>query len=432
MKPELLSQCLTEWMTEKDVSVAELAGMAGYKSKTSVFRLLKEQCNEQTMASFVDSLTPHLDETWVARFRKALRVEKYGLQKYQMFEAMMDCIRNRQEPHSANTSALMPTEGKNILILGHPYKGTASIIRRMLREGYHIINYVDRKAIHTIPGLLQSLVVNTDNPSYEAMMVEEKPSGAWNVMVTDAGELFLNGAWYSVSGGKGLFSSLRPEKATPLYRFADLHKGDEYIDFMEKAYWLESGGAVVIAKQTPGLQMIPEDIVLSASPDYLSDQTDPISAALGSLRLILRKRIDSFYQREKPVVMVFEQKSMMEFMRTGVTTDHFYACRPYTPEERLRILRVLVDFSKQNNVTLLIAERNPWHFSMEAYENRGLLIYPGYTKYNTQIENYRELFLPGQEFFTFFSDLTDEMVLTDKNKHMTEQWLESIISSSVK
>ena len=78
MKPELLSQCLTDWMTENDVSVADLTGMVGYKSKTSVFRLLKDQCNEQTMSSFVELLTPYLDEKWTGRFRKSLRVEKYG------------------------------------------------------------------------------------------------------------------------------------------------------------------------------------------------------------------------------------------------------------------------------------------------------------------------------------------------------------------
>lgn len=432
MRPELLSQCLTAWMTEKDVTVAGLTEMVGYKSKTSVFRLLKEQCNEQTMASFVDSLTPHLDEAWAERFRKTLRVEKYGLQKYRMFVSMMDCICNRQQPNSTNIPALMPTKGKNILILGHPYKRTSSVIRQMLHDGYHITHYVDRKAIYTIPGLLQSLILNIDNPSYQALMVDKRPSGAWHLMVTDVGEMFLNGEWYSVSGGQNLFSSLRPENGISLYWFADLHRGNDYIDFMENAYWLESGGAAVIAKQTPGIQMIPEDIVRSALMDYLSEQTEPISATLGSLRLILRKRIDNFYQRKQPTVIVFEKKAMMDFVLKGVTTDHFYACRPFTPEERLRILRILVDFSKKDNVTLLVAERNPWHYSMEAYENRGLLIYPGYTKYNTQMEDYRELFLPGQEFFTFFSDMTDEMVITGRNMYLTEKWLEGLVSSNIK
>ena len=195
MKPELLSQCLTDWMTEKDVSVADLTGMVGYKSKTSVFRLLKDQCNEQTMSSFVELLTPYLDEKWAGRFRKSLRVEKYGLQRYQMFESMMDCIRNPQRPATVCQPSLIPSGGENILILGHPWKDSSSLIDRMLQDGYHIVHYVEKRAIYTFPGLLQKLILHIDRPDYEAMMVEERPSGVWNVMATDAGQLFVNGQW---------------------------------------------------------------------------------------------------------------------------------------------------------------------------------------------------------------------------------------------
>lgn len=195
MEPELLSQCLTDWMTEKDVSVADLAGMVGYKSKTSVFRLLKDQCNEQTMASFVELLTPYLDEEWVGRFQKSLRVEKYGLQRYQMFESMMDCIRNPQRPATVCQPSLIPSGGENIMILGYPWKDSSSLIDRMLQDGYHIVHYVEKRAIYTFPGLLQKLILHIDRPGYEAMMVEERPSGVWNVMATDAGQLFVNGQW---------------------------------------------------------------------------------------------------------------------------------------------------------------------------------------------------------------------------------------------
>lgn len=428
MKPELLSQCLSAWMTDEDISVADLTGMIGYKSKTSVFRLLKGQCNEQTMASFVELITPYLDENWTKRFQKSLRVEKYGLQRYQMFESMMDCICNRQKPAAVPDSSLMPSGGKNVLILGRPWKETNFLIDRMLHDGYHIVHYVDREAIYTFSGLLQSLIQHIDCPNYEALMVEEMPSGVWNLMVTDTGELFLNGQWYHVSDGGEAFLSLRPDSGTSLYRFADLHRGDDYIKFMEKAYQLESGGAAIIAKQTPGIQMIPEDIVEKSLTDNLFDQIEPVTAALGSLRMILRKRIDNFYQRKQPVVIVFDKKAMTDFIRTGITTDHFYACRPFSPKERQRIVQVLLEFSRQEHVTMLVAERNPWHYSMEAYENRGLLIYPGYTKYNTQMEYYRELFLPGQEFFDFFSDLTNEMVLTgNSNISRMDQWLENTV-----
>lgn len=424
MKTELLSQCLTAWMGEKDVSVAELTGMVGYKSKTSVFRLLKDQCNGQTMESFVELLSPQLDEKWIKRFRRALRVEKYGLQKYQTFDSMMDFIRNPQRPEDACPPSMMPSGGENVLILGHPWKRTKPLVEQMLREGRRITHYVERKAVHTVPGLLQSMIQHIGNAGYEALMLDEKPAGAWHLMVTDAGQMFLNGKWYSVTEGRDLYSSLCPEGGIPLYRFADLHRVSDYIDFMENAYWLESGGAAIIAKQTPGIQMMPEDVVLSAFTDFVSEQIEPISAAVGSLRMILRKRIDNFSHRKKPAVVVFEQKAMEEFLRTGFTSDHFYAFRPYTPEERLRILQSLQAISRQDNMRILVADKKPRRYSMEAYENRGLLIYPGYTRYNTEMEAYRELFLPGQEFFTFFSELTEEMVLPafEKDAGRTERW----------
>lgn len=421
--PELVSGCLSAWMAEKDISVAELAGMVGYKSKTSVFRLLKDQCNEQTMVSFVELLSPRLDEKWEKRFRKALRVEKYGLRKYQMFESMVECISNAWQPTAAVRPLTMPSGGRDILVLGHPWEQTDELIDRMLQGGCRVTHYIDKEAIYSFPGLLQKLIMRIECPSYEAVMAEEKPAGAWHLMVTDAGELFLNGKWYPVPDGRELFSSIRPENGVPLYRFSELERGNDYINFMEKAYYLESGGSAVIAKQTPGIQMIPEDIVLDALTDYLSDQTEPISAAVGSLRLILRKRIDNFYQRKKPVVIVFDQTAMEEFIRTGVTTDHFYACRPYTPEERFRILRELLAFSRQENVKILAAKEKPWRYSMEGYENRGLLFYPAYTKYNTEMENYRELYLPGQEFFTFFSEMTEELVLNGENAGPEAGWL---------
>ena len=37
---ETLSQCLDAWMNEEELTVAQLTEQLGFKSKTSVFRLL--------------------------------------------------------------------------------------------------------------------------------------------------------------------------------------------------------------------------------------------------------------------------------------------------------------------------------------------------------------------------------------------------------
>ena len=64
---------------------------------------------------------------------------------------------------------------------------------------------------------------------------------------------------------------------------------------------------------------------------------------------------------------------------------------------------------------MFVADRKVRNFSLEAYENRGLLVYPSRTSYNTQLDEHRELFLPGQAFYTLFADITREVEETRTN-----------------
>ena len=415
MQIELLSQCLAAWMEQEGVSVAGLTEMVGYKSKTSVFRLLKGQCNEQTREAFVDMLAPRLDGEWTARFRKALRVERYGMQRYRLFDVILDCLDCMQPDSGPCAETLLPKSGQTVYILGLPWQGTFQIVDGLIQRGFRVIHYMIRDQILEKPDLLRALVMHLMNRPYQAIMLEEGPGGAWNMMATDDGQIFVNGKWFAADRADALLPALLPKGGIPLYRNDNLHKGSDYISIMEQAYQMESGGAAYIAKQTPGLQMIPEEIVLSALQDGLAGKSEPIVVAMGSLRLILRKRIDLFYHREKPVHIIFTREDMDRFVRTGLMSDQFYAMRPYTPAERIRILQVLDQFSRRDNVNLFVADRKVRNFSLEAYENRGLLVYPSRTSYNTEQSEHREMFLPGQAFYTLFADITREVEETRTN-----------------
>ena len=415
MQIESLSQCLAAWMEQEGVSVAGLTEMAGYKSKTSVFRLLKDQCNEQTREAFVELLAPHLDEEWDARFRKALRVERYGIERYRIFDTLLDCLDCTQPAIQPCEETLLPSGGQTVCILGLPWPETFRIVDGLIQRGYRVIHYMTRDRILEEPELLRALMMHLMTLPYQAVMLEEEPEGAWNLMATDHGQLFVNGKWFTADGEDALLQALLPEGGIPLYRNDDLYRGSDYISIMEQAYQMESGGAACIAKQTPGLQMIPEEIVVSALMDGLAGKNEPIAAAIGSLRLTLRKRIDLFYHRKKPIHMIFTREDMERFVRTGLMSDQFFAMRPYTPEERIQILQTLDRFSRQDNVKMFVADRKVRNFSLEAYENRGLLVYPSRTSYNTQLDEHRELFLPGQAFYTLFADITREVEETNTN-----------------
>ncbi len=415
MQIELLSHCLAAWMEQEGASVAELTEMVGYKSKTSVFRLLKGQCNEQTREAFVDMLAPRLDGEWNARFRKALRVERYGIQRYRLFDTILDCLDCTQPDNLRCEQSMLPNGGQTVYVLGMPWQGIFRIIDSLIQKEFRVVHYMIKEQILEKPELLRALMMHLVNLPYQAMMLEEEPSGAWNLMATDNGQLFVNGKWFAAGRADELLPALLSEGGIPLYRNENLHKGSDYISIMEQTYQMESGGAACIAKQTPGLQMIPEKIVLSALQDGLAGKNETFTIVMGSLRLILRKRIDLFYHRQKPIHIIFTREDMERFIRTGLTSDQFYAMRPYTPAERIQILQALDQFSRRDNVNLFVADRKVRNFSLEAYENRGLLVYPSQTSYNTQLCEYRELFLPGQTFYTLFADITREVEETRTN-----------------
>ena len=419
---ERLSECLAAWMDEQGVSVAELAGMVGYKSKTSVFRLLKNQCNAQTETTFVQSLSSHLDDEWTARFRKALLVEKNGLTKQMLFDAMDESINGTSANDEMCAESLLPAGGETVYVLGHPWTKTFSIIDGLLQKGFRVRHYMIRKQILSNAELLRGLLQRVLSLNYEAVMIEEKPFGIWDLMITDSGQLFANGKWFASECDL----SVVPAGGIPLYRYSRLQNGSDYISFLKEAYQLESGGAAVIAKKTPGIQMIPEEITAGALTEYETRNIDPVFASMGSLRLLLRKRIDLFYQRETPVTIVFVQEAMEEFMRTGRTGDDFYAIRPYTMEERIAIIKALDEFSRKDNVTMVIRDRKIWDFCMEAYDHRGLLIYPSLTKYNSELAEYRELFLPGQEFFDLFAGMTEALKLDVPEEGCMAQFMQRI------
>ncbi len=420
--PERLGECLAAWMDEQGVSAAELAQMVGYKSKTSVLRLLKSQCNEQTMVSFVKSLSPYLNDEWIARFQKALRVEKNGLTNQMMFDAMDECMNGTSADHEICDESLLPSSGETAYVLGYPWTETFSVINGLLQKGFRVRHYIIRNQIVSNAELMRGLFTHVLSQRYEAVMIEEKPFGVWDLMITDSGQMFANGKWFASECDL----SIVPEGGIPLYHYSRLQNGNDYVAFMENAYQLESGGAAVIAKKTPGIQMIPEKITYRALAEYESLNIDPVFASLGSLRLLLRKRIDMFYQRETPVTIVFVQDAMEEFMRTGRTGDDFYAIRPYTMEERIEIIKALDDFSRKDNVTMVIRDQQVWDFCMEAYDHRGLLVYPSLTKYNTELEKYRELFLPGQEFFDLFAAKTETLKLDVTEEGSMTQFLKNL------
>jgi len=397
---ERMKDCLAAWMAAQGLSAAELTGMLGYKSKTSVARLLRGESNLKTMGSLLEQLFPRLDGEWPERFRRALRVEQYGPERYRLFRVM------HESNFETAPAEILPHRGwpenDTVLLYGFPGKSLFAGVDALLQSRNQVIHYIMRDDIFTHPELLNGLITHITAMNYQAVLVDHSQTVPWNLAVTGSGKIYINHQWLDTGDRSFLPHQLR--EGISLYQYEDLSRGHEYVDFVRSAYETEKGAAVTMLRPTLALQMIPPEILFSSFGDFVAPHHEPIGASTATLRIVLEKRYENFYHRNKPTLLLFSRKAMDKFISEGTMTDRFFALRPFSPEERSAIVRTLEAFSREDQVRIALLDRKAWKYSFEAYENRGVLAYPSETNYNTRMETYREFFLPGHEFYELFTD----------------------------
>lgn len=429
---ETLGRCIRAWMEEKNLSVADLTGRMGYKSKTTVFRLLNGQSNYASCEQFCDRLTPELSADWQERFKRALLAEKIGIGTYRVLEELDSQLffSEKGSRTESGVSISSPAGGGRIFILGCPWKMISGLVKMLLAQDgeAHIFHYMTRREVIGSPSVLPLLIREIPDVRYQAFFLDNQDLKdvpiSWNTIFRLSGEngsylipqsdgkewkeLQLPGGYETLEGIRKLLYNL-PQAS--LYRFDGLKNGREYIEFTKNALKMERGRDAVIIKPTPGMQMLPADAVISAFSDYLSDNLEPVRAARDSLIYIFRQRAENFYDPGRHTDMVLSESSMMNFMRTGRMDDHFYAFRPYTREERTVIFQALHDFAQRKGNHIQLLHDRTWPISVEAYDGYGALLYPSRTNYNAETDSYRELFLPGKDFYDLIRTYVRDMLM---------------------
>ena len=429
---ETLSQCLYAWMEEEDLTVAQVTERLGFKSKTSVFRLLHGQSNYRSCEQVCQLLMPELDRPWQERFRQALRVEKSGPRRYAIFQALNRCFFPEKSGRAPmpRTEITGPLEGGAVTLLGSLGDHTRLLVDTLLAESEktQIEHCLTVSLLLDKPEFLESMIAHMTDLRYRALLLPEEQAARlpWNLALWTSPErtymaLANTGrvTWHPVDAEAAheVHTALDRLEPTPLYSYDTLETGSDYISFTEAAYQMEYNRRAVILKPTPGMQMLPADVVESTFRDFLSANFDAVVTSRETLIYTFEKRVKNFYQRKQPTTLLLSAEAMHQFARTGVMSDQFYAFRPYTKSERVRIMTALDALAEKKLVTLHFLTGQVSSFSFEAYENRGVLIYPSDTCYNTRLAQYRELFLPGQAAFELFDAYAAEQCRQNSQPH---------------
>lgn len=446
---ETLGQCIYAWMSAEDVTVSRLTERLGYKSKTSLFRLLHGKSNYQSCVRFCELMAPDLDEYWKNRFHRALLTEKIGINRHALLEAMNRCLFGTDVINSSSsckTASVPFTEG-TVTVLGCIWPGIFTFIDGLLAVSgkLRVIHYFTRHDLLDSPELLPGLISHVISLRYTAVLLDEtalhNPPLPWNIALwkdkQKACIMLMNDGkylWQQLSGdiiqGPDTIGILNALPQNLLYRYDHLHTSKDYIEFTEQSYRTEYNRKTLIIKTSPGIQMLPADIVKNTFIDYLAENPEPVSAARDTLIYIFEKRVKNFYSRTKPTYLMLSQESMLRFAREGMLDDQFFACRPFTETERIRIIHALQSFSQRENVHVSFLDQKYWPVSVEAYDGYGVLLYPSISNYNSLKSDYRELFLPGKEYSDLFFQFAEEYGLFDEyNAKRSDEIYKKLLSA---
>ena len=122
-------ECMREWMHEKNITLARLAAMLEYKSKTTISRVVNRQSSFNACRKLYDHMMARnlLDEKWSACFQEALRVEKNGKQEYEMIQTIRMIMSGKaiQEKKMEIQRVRMT----DLLIIGCPWLEIDQLIR---------------------------------------------------------------------------------------------------------------------------------------------------------------------------------------------------------------------------------------------------------------------------------------------------------------
>ncbi len=474
--------CLKKILKEKRVSASELARMMNYKSRNSIFRILSGESSHSARKAFYTRLTQEdplsLDEKQRQRLEQALEISRIGMKDYlgnQAMRVLLTCSASKPacrtvRIETANDNPQDPGFRKEIEAAACAQRVHLTIMGccdRAIFDALH--DWLDRrdkgcevKVVHVIYTGSEEIVRNIaaiqpllycdfyDAYCMEPNMVSRERECVYRCSCIYAHVQDAQGDWYDrqlLLIDQGVFvpmcriptgdnSPIRTcfmqdlKRMPPLKKMFDKAMDDSgYLDFARECLSMEHNRAIYMIKLDVPLSFVQPDIVASCIMDGFAQKE-----TLEDMIRVHRRRFDNYFTKKKVSHVIFSREAMERFARTGRQSDHFFALRSYTPEERVRILRNLREHEERNpNFHVHFFEEGYQQPSAEVglFEGVGTLMAKPYTDYKLTGEH-AETIITQKEFCArykayFMNDLLERHVM---NRRDTLAVLDELIETA--
>jgi len=463
---------MKEILGKKKVSASELARLMAYKSRNSIFRVLEEEGGHSARQAFYDRLIEedplHFDDEERAELRQALEISRVGQATFLSNRAMRELLMDAQENRTLEKIELVSREGIenreveectarcqeiHLVMMGCCSRDVFAALRELLTDKWehgkvsvtHFIYTGGEEIIRNVSAIQPLLY----SEYYKAYCVEPgmfSPEREWlyRTNFVFARIRDEDGKWYNrhllladrnrfiifdrqKSGSEVLLDKIFGED---ILRMPQLKKdyfvqNADYAAYTKACFALEQGRAIYTIRLDVPINYVSTDILLSCLSDDLEagklSGTAGLMEMVGELEKIHRMREENLFGKHRSTHTIFSREAMERFARTGTQTDHFFALRPYKPEERVKILARLREHAQNNphfNIYFFKDGFESPQMEIGLYEGIGTLLNKPFTDYDLT-GNHTETLITQKEFCEsykkyFVQDLLDKRVITQE------------------
>lgn len=474
---ESFGECLQRVLAQVGVSASEAARLVGFRSRNSIFRILAGSTSCDVDARFLTALRQAVGEEWPEEhwdaLERALSIKRVGRVQYLSNQAFSSALQagaqtadfiaetardGRMEETSlrALLTELCAEAELSVVMCGCCDRDLTALLAQTLGEAgeagrLRICHYIDVRLEAMVENLLgvlplvgkvwynARLVDQGDCPEemealYRTNIICIRRTGAdghaaWHQLLRCDAQRFVH---IAAQGEENPIVSilhrcryqmealkpLTPPTGGPL----------AFVEYTAQYEQLERDGMILSIKPDIHFNCVPSELLYQSVMDGFEQAGLASGPELQELVEKLREIHDARYRnmtrKRRATHLVYSIPAMERFMRTGVQTDHFFIQRPYTPEERREIVRLLYRQTLEDpyfHIHFLREDQPPLRYEMTSYQDKGVLLmdaHTGYALHDDHSEALITLPLFMQSFQRFFMDeLLARHVLSGAETH---------------
>lgn len=464
-KPQTFGQCLRGILNVHGMSASKLSVQMGFNSRNSLFRLLNDETSYERQRAFLKALSEQNALSLTAEERERLvqsmEIGRLGQERY-LCDMAMDRLLMRK-PFETRSITVVLNEREGIErrmslaeLFAQLFAGQAvelvlcnfgfGVFFETLAAALHAANAMERTVIRHFFDAQDSKLVQMiaairpvlHLPCYQAYSLNEHAAqevhGLYAAHMLLAKVRTASGercCQFILTDRERMDGFLLDESAAYDKRFFWLmnllhaHGDDmravksefaratepaDYLRYTEQYCALEQGCRLYTLKRDVPINFIHPNILLGSVMDGFREtgfaNGQDLSDLVSQFYEIHLRRWNNFFENRKVTHTIFTYETMRRFAQTGRQSDHFFAMRAYTPEERVAILTNLKEQTDRNpyfNIYFFKKDRPSPVEELGLYEGKGVLLTKACTDYRLD-GDHSETLISEQAFCAQFKE----------------------------